>query len=66
VDPRTGPDAVGVEKNSQPLPGLEHPIIQPVAQRYNTELYSIEYSILVVQFYRRRRTGKTSRRFEEM
>jgi hypothetical protein len=26
------------EKNSQPLPGLEHPIIQPVAQRYITEL----------------------------
>jgi hypothetical protein len=24
----------GEEKNSQPLPGLEHPIIQPVAQRY--------------------------------
>jgi hypothetical protein len=28
----------GEEKNSQPLPGLEHPIIQPVAQRYTTEL----------------------------
>jgi hypothetical protein len=26
------------EKNSQPLPGLEPPIIQPVAQRYTTEL----------------------------
>jgi hypothetical protein len=26
------------EKNSQPLPGLEHPIIHPVAQRYTTEL----------------------------
>jgi hypothetical protein len=24
------------EKNSQPLPGIEHPIIQPVAQRYTT------------------------------
>jgi hypothetical protein len=26
------------EKNSQPLPSLEPPIIQPVAQRYTTEL----------------------------
>jgi hypothetical protein len=28
----------GEEKNSQPLPRLEPPIIQPVAQRYTTEL----------------------------
>jgi hypothetical protein len=28
----------GKEKNSQPLPALEPPIIQPVAQRYTTEL----------------------------
>jgi hypothetical protein len=28
----------GEEKNSQPLPGLEPPIIQLVAQRYTTEL----------------------------
>jgi hypothetical protein len=28
----------GDEKNSQPIPGLEPPIIQPVAQRYTTEL----------------------------
>jgi hypothetical protein len=28
----------GEEKNSQPLPGLELPIIQPVAQRYTAEL----------------------------
>jgi hypothetical protein len=27
----------GEEKNSQPLPGLEPPIIQPVAQRSTTE-----------------------------
>jgi hypothetical protein len=26
------------EKNSQNLPGLEAPIIQPIVQRYNTEL----------------------------
>jgi hypothetical protein len=30
VDPR--------QKNSQPLPVLEPPIIQPIAQRYTTEL----------------------------
>jgi hypothetical protein len=28
----------GEEKNSQPVPGLETPIIQAVAQRYTTEL----------------------------
>jgi hypothetical protein len=28
----------GEEKNSQPLPGLKLPIIQPVAQSYTTEL----------------------------
>jgi hypothetical protein len=30
VGPRAGLDSA-VKKNSQPLPGLEHPIIQPVA-----------------------------------
>jgi hypothetical protein len=28
----------GDKKNSQPLPGLDPPIIQPVAQRYTVEL----------------------------
>jgi hypothetical protein len=28
----------GEDKNSQPLPGIEPPIIQPVAQRYTAEL----------------------------
>jgi hypothetical protein len=28
----------GEEKNSQPLPGLELPIVHPVAQRYATSL----------------------------
>jgi len=32
----------GVEKNSQPLLGLEPPIIQPVAQRYTIELYRLQ------------------------
>jgi hypothetical protein len=31
----------GEEKNSQPLLGLEPPIIQPIAQRYTTELSRI-------------------------
>jgi hypothetical protein len=31
----------GEEKNSQPLPGLEPPINQPVAQRYTTELFQL-------------------------
>jgi hypothetical protein len=30
----------GEEKNSQPLPGIEPPNIQPVAQRYTAELSS--------------------------
>jgi hypothetical protein len=30
----------GVEKNSQPLPGLKPPIIQTVTQRYLFPLYS--------------------------
>jgi hypothetical protein len=29
----------GEEKNSQPLPGLEPLIIQPIAQQYTTELF---------------------------
>jgi hypothetical protein len=29
----------GVEKNSQPLPGIEPQIIQPVAQRYTTPVH---------------------------
>jgi hypothetical protein len=33
------------EKNSQPLPRLELPIIQPVAQRYTTELSRLQYNI---------------------
>jgi hypothetical protein len=33
----------GEEKNSQPLPGLEPPIIQPVTQRYTTELSRLQH-----------------------
>jgi hypothetical protein len=36
--PQSRSERKGEERNSQPLPGLEPAIIQPVAQRYNTEL----------------------------
>jgi hypothetical protein len=36
--PQSSSGCGGKEKNSQPLPGLEPPIIQPVAQRYTTVL----------------------------
>jgi hypothetical protein len=34
----------GEEKNFQPLPGLEPPIIQPVAQSYTTELTWLQWT----------------------
>jgi hypothetical protein len=40
VGPRAVLDAVE-EKDSQPLPGLEPPIIQPVVQSYTTELWKM-------------------------
>jgi hypothetical protein len=36
------------EKNSHPLPGLESPIIQPVAQRYSTELFRVLIIIIIL------------------
>jgi hypothetical protein len=39
--PQTRSGRGGERKHSQTLPGLEHPIIQPVAQRYTTELLQI-------------------------
>jgi hypothetical protein len=38
----------GEEKNSQPLPGLEPPNIQPVAQRYTTTLFKEVLQIQVL------------------
>jgi hypothetical protein len=41
----------GEEKNSQPLSGLETPIIQTVVQRYTTELYRLhrtEYKLHIL------------------
>jgi hypothetical protein len=43
---RAGVDVVAKRKNSQPLPGLEPPIIQPVAQRYTTELLLVTKILL--------------------
>jgi hypothetical protein len=37
--PQTRSGRDGEEKYSQPLLGIEPPIIQPVAQSYTTELY---------------------------
>jgi hypothetical protein len=37
----------GEEKNSQSLPALEPPIIQPVAQRHTTELSRLLRMILI-------------------
>jgi hypothetical protein len=37
-EPQSRSGCGGEEKNSQSLPGLEPLIIQPVAQRYTTEL----------------------------
>jgi hypothetical protein len=37
----------GEEKNSQPLPGLDPPIIQLVAQRYTAELSRLSLRVIV-------------------
>jgi hypothetical protein len=36
-EPQSRSGRGGEEKNSEPLPGIEHPIIQHVAQRYTAE-----------------------------
>jgi hypothetical protein len=43
----------GEEKNSQPLPGFEPPIIQPVVQRYTTELSRLHYRWYEIKYYER-------------
>jgi hypothetical protein len=45
--PRSRSGRSGEEKNSQLLTGLEPPIIQPVAQRYTTELSRLPILICV-------------------
>jgi hypothetical protein len=42
----------GGEKNSQPLPVLEPPIIQPAAQRYTTELFRLFRQLLHTNYTR--------------
>jgi hypothetical protein len=46
VEPQSRSERGGEEKNSQPLPGLEPPIIQLVAQRYATELSRVPNIII--------------------
>jgi hypothetical protein len=41
MDPRGVLDAVVKRKIPSPLPVIELPIIQPVAQRYTTELFRL-------------------------
>jgi hypothetical protein len=44
----------GEDKNSQSLPGLEPQIIQPIAQRYTTELHRLlthKMKIILLKFY---------------
>jgi hypothetical protein len=36
-----------VVKNSQPLPGLKPPLIQPIAQCYTTELHNNTIDLVV-------------------
>jgi hypothetical protein len=40
----------GEKKNSQPLPGLKSPIIQPISQRYTTELSRLLLVLYVLAF----------------
>jgi hypothetical protein len=41
--PQSQSERGGEEKNSEPLPGPKPQIIQPVAQRYTTELSRLHY-----------------------
>jgi hypothetical protein len=50
----------GEKKNSQPLPGLEPPIIQHVAQRYTAELSRLlfkSYINFTMNFFLRKSVG---------
>jgi hypothetical protein len=51
--PQSRSERGGEEKNSDPIPGIEPPIIQPVAQRYTAELSRLlpknMYNIRVVK-----------------
>jgi hypothetical protein len=45
VGPRAGLDEAVKRKTSQPLPGLEPPIIQPVAQSYTADVSRLKVII---------------------
>jgi len=48
--PQTQSRSSGEKKNSQPLLGLESPIIQPVGQSYTTELPQLNNAIFLFNF----------------
>jgi hypothetical protein len=60
----------GEEKNSQHLPGLQPPIIHPVAQRYTTELsrlrWNEKYTISVKNPEGKRPLGRPRSRWEDI
>jgi hypothetical protein len=47
--PQSRSEHGGEKKNSQPLPGFEHPIIQPVAQSYDTELSRVLAIVIIIK-----------------
>jgi hypothetical protein len=47
VKPRDRSGRDGEEKNSEPLQGLEAPILQPLGQRYTTELSRLLHTFLI-------------------
>jgi hypothetical protein len=47
-------DAVVKRKNPQPLPGVEPPIIQPVAQRFTTQLTRLVFDAKISRKYNTR------------
>jgi hypothetical protein len=63
VGPRADLDAVVKRKILSPLPSLEPPIIQPVAQRYTTELNVLNYLLMRNASYRMRMGIQTRRWF---
>jgi hypothetical protein len=50
--PQSRSERGGEEESFQPLPGLEPPIIQPVAQRYTTKTSRMKYSYNAVYVFR--------------
>jgi hypothetical protein len=58
-EPQTRSGRSGEERNSQTLPGLETPIIQPVAQRYATDLSRPRFPLYLLEHKIRREMFRT-------